>query len=565
MKKLSILTALLCGSLGQPYPIQANTKADSASDATVENRAPVRFKALSFNVWTALPDAIARDIRISGADLICLQEASVDETRQTARLLGSEWVAVVPPDGSEYSFVSRFPLVRELGNTNIKRGGVGAIFRVGTQDAAFFCHHGDYRAFGPRDMAFSKVSMATAIANDRWYRESQMKELLAFAEPYKKNKIPVFLMGDFNSASHLDYANPSIPWPITNMISSSGYNDSWRDLHPTAERKAPGAFKRTDPGISWSRVNPNDIYARIDFIFYAGPVTPIESNTIDLESSDHIPVFTVFQLGESTRPLKVYKDCEYGGSQTSLPMGRYTMADLHALGITNDDVSSLKVSAGYRVTLYEHDNFLGTATVRAENQACLGEEWNDRVSSLVIEATAQTAVAYKDCDFKGPALNLPIGQYTLADLQMMGVSNDDISSLRVQAGYRATLFEHDNFQGASTVRTADQSCLGEEWNDRVSSLLVEAVSPTALFYRDCEFTGTAVNLPIGKYTVADLLALGISNDDVSSLRVQAGHRVTLYENANFDGASIVRTADQSCLVDDEWNDRVSSVIVEAAY
>lgn len=261
-------------------------------------------------------------------------------------------------------------------------------------------------------------------------------------------------------------------------------------------------------------------------------------------------------------PVKVYKDCGFTGSQKGLYIGRYTAADLQALGVSNDDISSLKVPAGYRVTLYEHDNFQGLSTERTTDQSCLGDEWNDRVSSLEIEASSPTVIAYKDCDFKGPAVNLPIGRYTMADLQKLGVSNDDVSSLRVQAGYRVTVYEHDNFQGASTVRTADQSCLGEEWNDRVSSLVVEVISPTALFYRDCDYGGTAVNLPIGRYTVAELETMGITNDDVSSLKVKAGYQVTLYENANFDGESTVRTADQTCL-GEEWNDRTSSVVVEA--
>lgn len=492
MKKISVLIAFLCGYLGQSNPIQAESNSiedesslsadqmspDSAENteerASLSNRELVRFKALTFNVWTAKPDAIARDVRISGADLVCLQEASVDETKQAAKLLGPGWVAVVPRDGSEYSFVSRLPLVRELGNTKVKRGGVGAIFRVGkTQDAAFFCHHGDYLAFGPRDMAFSNMSVATAIANDKRYRENQMKELLAFAEPYKKNNMPVFLMGDFNSASHLDYS-PSIPWPITTLISSSGFADSWRNVHPNALKKAPGAFRRTDPGISWSRINPDDIYARIDFIFYSGPVKPIESDTIELESSDHIPVFTVFQLGESGEPLKVYRDCDYGGTRIGLPIGRYTLADLMALGINNDDISSMKVSAGYRVTLYEHDNFQGASASRATDLACFYNGWNDRVSSLIVEPSSQTVLAFRDCDFKGPAVNLPIGRYTLADLQTLGLNNDDISSIKVSPGYRVTLYEHDNFQGASASRATDLACFYDGWNDRVSSIIVEA-------------------------------------------------------------------------------------------
>ena len=204
-------------------------------------------------------------------------------------------MAVVPADGSEYSFLSRLPLVKDLGNTTVKRGVVGAVFEIGEQEAAFFCHHGRYESFGPRDLYEKKVTQDQAIANDKKYREEPMKAVIEFMEPYRKKKIPVFLMGDFNTASHLDYA-PTIPWPITTMIQNAGYGDSWRTLFPDTKKKAPGEFKKTDPGITWSRVKTDDIYARMDFIFFAGPVKPIESVVVDLASSDHFSMYTIFQL-----------------------------------------------------------------------------------------------------------------------------------------------------------------------------------------------------------------------------------------------------------------------------
>jgi hypothetical protein len=43
--------------------------------------------------------------------------------------------------------------------------------------------------------------------------------------------------------------------------------------------------------------------------------------------------------------------------------------------------------------------------------------------------------------------------------------------------------------------------------------------------------------------------------------VTSGYKVTLYENAGFAGASLVITADNSCLVGASWNDRASSMRV----
>lgn len=81
--------------------------------------------------------------------------------------------------------------------------------------------------------------------------------------------------------------------------------------------------------------------------------------------------------------------------------------------------------------------------------------------------------------------------------------------------------------------------------------------------QDCNYGGYNIGLPVGRYTLSQLLARGIPNDDVSSVRVQAGYRVTLYQNDNFTGNSLTKTADDSCLVDDGFNDSTSSIVVES--
>jgi hypothetical protein len=84
----------------------------------------------------------------------------------------------------------------------------------------------------------------------------------------------------------------------------------------------------------------------------------------------------------------------------------------------------------------------------------------------------------------------------------------------------------------------------------------------ATVYKDCNYAGYAVGLPVGTYTLSQLNARGVLNDDISSLKVNSGYKVTLYENDNFGGAALVVTADNSCLVASGWNDRASSLKVE---
>ncbi|UII20913.1 beta/gamma crystallin family protein [Fulvivirga ligni] len=83
------------------------------------------------------------------------------------------------------------------------------------------------------------------------------------------------------------------------------------------------------------------------------------------------------------------------------------------------------------------------------------------------------ATLYQDCDFKGYAVSLPVGDYTLGQLESLGLSNDDVSSLRVESGYKIVLYWNNNFSGSTLTRTSNDNCLGNEgWNDEVSSVKV---------------------------------------------------------------------------------------------
>jgi hypothetical protein len=88
--------------------------------------------------------------------------------------------------------------------------------------------------------------------------------------------------------------------------------------------------------------------------------------------------------------------------------------------------------------------------------------------------------------------------------------------------------------------------------------------PTAVtVYQDINHGGYAAALPVGRYTLSALSAQGVRNDDITSLKVASGYRVTLYADDNFIGATLTKTADDASLVDDNWNDAASSIVVEA--
>ena len=83
--------------------------------------------------------------------------------------------------------------------------------------------------------------------------------------------------------------------------------------------------------------------------------------------------------------VKLYQDISYGGYEVVLWEGEYTLAQLQKLGMKNDDISSLKVPFGYRVTLYKDNDFKGDTKVLTEDLSWIGSDFNDVVSSVVVE------------------------------------------------------------------------------------------------------------------------------------------------------------------------------------
>jgi chitinase len=79
-------------------------------------------------------------------------------------------------------------------------------------------------------------------------------------------------------------------------------------------------------------------------------------------------------------------------------------------------------------------------------------------------------------------------------------------------------------------------------------------------FQHCDFGGWTANFSgTGNFNLADLQSRGGINNDASSIKVAPGFRVTLFSGDNQTFRSIVKTADDSCLVDDSFNDVLTSL------
>lgn len=103
-----------------------------------------------------------------------------------------------------------------------------------------------------------------------------------------------------------------------------------------------------------------------------------------------------------------------------------------------------------------------------------------------------------------------------------------------------------------------------DYSSQLSGVFLEeaaAVVDVPMVYRDFNYEGAWSSLPAGSYNLTQLAARGVANDDITSITVPPGWTVTMYENDNFSGQTLVRTSNDTFLAGGSWNDRVSSLVV----
>ena len=122
---------------------------------------------------------------------------------------------------------------------------------------------------------------------------------------------------------------------------------------------------------------------------------------------------------------------------------------------------------------------------------------------------------------------------------------------------------------AAAPQAAIDSCVVDVCVVRDQALATQAAAEerfeeselAAVLWEHCINAGLSSRLNPGSY---DTAALGLADNALSSVQVPKGLRVTLFENANFQGRTLTLTASAKCLGDPEYNfnDITSSIKVE---
>ncbi len=210
----------------------------------------------------------AKVIELAGADLVGLQEAG-GKAAELAKILG--WNA---SDNGPKAILTRHEIVgRHLSGVKVRlpSGQEFYVFNIHFKPAPYQ----PYQLLGiPYGRAPFLKTEADAVASAWKTRGPQVEALLREIQSLPDQDLPVFLTGDFNEPSHLDWTARAaeagrhpikVAYPVSEALVKAGFQDSWRQVHPDELAK---------PGFTWTPLtkadDPKDHHDRIDFVYFRG-------------------------------------------------------------------------------------------------------------------------------------------------------------------------------------------------------------------------------------------------------------------------------------------------------
>jgi hypothetical protein len=215
---------------------------------------------------------IAAAITKAKADVVGLQETERN-TSVLAGLLG--WYS-----SPRAHVISRYPIIEPPGSGGMYVFVEPAPGRV-VAVADFHLPSTPYGPYEVRDGATKKQ----VLKLENTLRVPYMTQQLAALKRLEAQGFAIFVTGDFNSPSYLDWTaavakvRSDVPypvrWPVSYDFARAGFGDSFRDIYPD-----PVAT----PGFTWTpggpETDPHEVFDRIDWVLHAGPATTLDSKIV---------------------------------------------------------------------------------------------------------------------------------------------------------------------------------------------------------------------------------------------------------------------------------------------
>jgi endonuclease/exonuclease/phosphatase family metal-dependent hydrolase len=297
---------------------------DPTGEASVATGTPMPLTVMEYNIeyggsLVSLKKT-EEAITLADADVVAIEE-SYENLPKIAAATGYPYYNV------SLQLLSRYPILESSDGQ-----GLYALIEVQPGYVVAFSNiHLDYVRYGPYALLRGKP-VEGVIATEDAVRTSAIQELLPVLSELAAQDYPVFLTGDLNQPSSLDYvagtvgARPQITapvaWPVSEALFKAGFLDSYRAAHPDPIQ---------DPGVTWPAKRPKvpawagnpsaaDPRDRIDYVYAAGPsitrssdlMGEIGGSDVSLSvtpwPSDHRAVVSTFDVTPRTMPIQVAVD-----------------------------------------------------------------------------------------------------------------------------------------------------------------------------------------------------------------------------------------------------------------
>jgi exodeoxyribonuclease-3 len=262
----------------------------------------------------------AKGIQLAKADIVGIQETRSprgDTLKDLAELLG--WNH---DEGS--GIVTRYEILENF------KGGIKVKLASDKHAYIFNLHlpshpYQPYQLLEIRPKWHKHTNNITFIKTEaetiEWAKKARGKEVAKLLNKIKSlpdKEAPVFVVGDFNEPSHLDWTEAAakagrhpikVAYPTSTEMAKAGFRDSYRTIYPDEMK---------NPGITWSPAykvgDPRTHHDRIDFVYFKGKGLEVKEVKILGENeenadlvvspypSDHRAVVATFTLIDGEYP-----------------------------------------------------------------------------------------------------------------------------------------------------------------------------------------------------------------------------------------------------------------------
>jgi exonuclease III len=242
------------------------TKSDDVIEVPEEEFDEI--KVMTFNILYTTDNETTLDVlKETDADIIGLQEISTARLIELGQKLKYHYYSFPKTSANmsddDTGILSRFPITRFLTN--------GVVVRVNPNlEVAILTVHLSPYPYEPYDFRDGVITTSDeAIASALSTRLPEIEPVLEEISKIKNENIPLFLTGDFNEPSLLDWTSVTadnnlhfskeVKWPVSKSIIDIGLIDAYRSKFSN-----PADY----PGTTWTTIESADeVYDRIDIIY----------------------------------------------------------------------------------------------------------------------------------------------------------------------------------------------------------------------------------------------------------------------------------------------------------